>query len=110
MSVWSNWNSIPSPQTCFNIEAPVGPGVYQVREKRTHRLIQFGIGVKCQKRMQSLYPPPFGSGTRNNSDKREYILTNWKDLEYRTVSTNTRAEAALIERVLKSDNNHLFNT
>jgi len=42
--------------------------------------------------------------------KRNYILANWTVLEYRTCSTNTKAEAVEIDRNLKSLNNHMFNT
>lgn len=110
MSAWTNWRAMPSPQDCRLINAPSGPGVYQIKNKVTGQLIQFGIGVKCQERMKSLFPEPYGCGKRNNSNKREYIFSNWKNLEYRTFATLTRAEAKLIEDSLKAENNHLFNT
>ena len=74
------------------------------------QLIQFGIGKECQERMKSLFPKPFGKGTRNNENKRKYILMNWRQLEYRTMATTTRFEAKGIEDELKALNNHLFNT
>ena len=110
MQKWTDWKPMPSPETCRTIVAPSGPGVYQIRDKTTKQLIQFGIGVECQKRMKSLFPEPYGVGRRNNSNKRSHILMNWKQLEYRTMATNTREEAVLIERELKAANNHLFNT
>ncbi len=110
MNSWSQWKPIPSPEQCRNIDAPIGCGVYQVRNKTTKQLIQFGIGVECQKRMKSLFPKPFGVGTRNNEEKRKYILAYWKMLEYRTMATLTREDAALVEANLKNQNNHLFNT
>jgi len=101
---------MPSPEDCKNIDGPQGPGVYQVRNIKTDQLIQFGIGIKCQKRMKSLFPSPYGSGTRKNPDKRDYILKYWMHLAYRTYSTDTREEAARIEAGLKAQHNHLFNT
>lgn len=110
MKNWTNWKPMPSPPDCKNIEGPEGPGVYQIRNIKTDQLIQFGNGIECQKRMKSLFPPPYGSGTRNNSDKRDYILKNWMNLAYRTYPADTREEAARIEADLKAQHNHLFNT
>jgi len=107
---WSAWKPMPSPVSCKEIQGPEGPGLYQVRNRLTKELIQFGIGKECKKRMKSLFPKPYGSGTRNNEAKRNYILKNWKALDYRTMATNTREEAAEIENTLKANNNHLFNT
>ena len=109
MKNWSNWNPMPTPDNCRKIDAPKGAGVYQIRNKKTNQFIQFGIGVECQKRMKSLFPAPHGSGKRNNSDKRNYILKNWSNLEYRTLATDTREEAKQIEDGIKAQNNHLFN-
>jgi peptidyl-tRNA hydrolase len=107
---WSKWKGIPSPENCRSIDSPEGPGVYQIRCVIGGNLIQFGISKNCRKRMKSLFPKPFGIGTRNNEHKRSYILNNWKNLEYRTLKTNTREEAQNIEKFIKSLNNHLFNT
>lgn len=107
---WSDWKEMPSPENCREIQGPTGPGVYQIRNKKTNQLIQFGIGNECKKRMNSLFPKPYGSGTRNNSDKRNYILINWADLEYRTLDTATKTAAKRIEDQIKGQNNHLFNT
>ena len=110
MKNWSSWKSMPSPDNCRKIEGPKGPGVYDIKNSSTNQLIQFGIGVACQKRLKSLYPKPYGVGTRNNESKRNYILNNWKDLEYRTLATTTKEEAKHIEDNLKAMNNYLFNT
>lgn len=110
MSNWSSWTPLPPPQNCREIKGPEGPGVYQIRNKVTQQFILFGIGVECRKRMKSLFPEPYGTGKRNNSNKREYVLTNWQVLEYRTLSTRTREEAKLIEDGIKAQNIHLYNT
>lgn len=107
---WTVWQKMPAPNCCLEIKGPTGPGVYQIRNKLTLEYILFGIGKDCQKRMQSLYPKPYGRGTRNNDTKRKYILQNWQILEYRTLKTSTRKEAEEIERELKALNNHKFNT
>ena len=110
MKDWTNWKPMPTLGNCRKIEGPEGPGVYQIKNNKTKQLIQFGIGIKCQQRMKSLLPAPHGTGKRNNSNKRDYILKNWINLEYRTLETDTRAEAKQIEDGIKAQNNHLFNT
>jgi hypothetical protein len=110
MKDWTKWKPMPAPENCKTIEGPDGPGVYQIRNKVTNQLVQFGIGINCQKRMKSLFPAPYGSGTRNNANKREYILKFWKSLEYRTLETESREAAKLVEDRLKAERNHLFNT
>lgn len=106
---WTNWIKFPAPDSIRNIRGPKGPGVYQIKNETTDELILFGIGGECQKRMQSLMPAPWGSGTRNASDKRKYVYENYKDLVYRFIATKTRDEAAKIENFLRRQNNHLFN-
>jgi hypothetical protein len=107
---WSEWKRLPSPANCRTVEAPIGPGVYQLRHRITHENILFGIGKECRKRMQSLFPKPYGTGTRNNESKRIFVLKNWEVIEYRTLSTVTRGDAAMIEKSLKAACDHIFNT
>ncbi len=107
---WTNWKMMPKPDLCRRITGPKGPGVYQIRNTDTQANILFGISITCQKRMKSLYPAPYGTGKRNNVNKREYVLQNWQLLQYRTFQTETRSEAKEIEDKIKAQNNHLFNT
>ena len=100
---------MPSPETCRQISGPLGPGVYQVRNKISAQFILFGIGVRCHKRMKSLYPAPYGTGKRNNKEKRAYVLANWQSLEFRTISTETRPDAKAIEDKIREKRDHLFN-
>ena len=101
---------MPSPENARSIDGPIGPGVYQLKQKSTGQFILFGIGVECRKRMKSLFPEPYGTGERRNDRKRSFVLSNWKDLEYRTLQINSRGEAKEIEDRIKDEHNHLFNT
>lgn len=107
---WSNWKAMPSPENCKQIEGPEDAGVYQIINKKTDEFILFGESINCRKRMKSFFPKPYGSGTRNNENKRIYVLNNWKDLDYRTVRTNSKKDAVIIDKHLKSLNIHKFNT
>jgi hypothetical protein len=60
--------------------------------------------------MTSLLPPPFGAGHRSNADKRDYVLENLGDIEYRTAAHATRGEARVYERELKLKGGYRFST
>ena len=75
---WTEWLPMPAPEDCRNIKGPEGPGVYQIRNRKSGMFIQLGESNNCRERMKSIFPIPFGTGTRNNESKREYILANWK--------------------------------
>jgi len=92
MNNWTKWVPFPKPEEMRQIEAPKDFGVYQLRNTRTNEYVLFGIG------------------TRNNTEKREYVLANHKDIKYRITSTKNREEAKRIEENLKAQNNHIFNT
>lgn len=111
MADWSEWQAFPDPRAGGYLDAPFGPGVYELRNKATDELVLFGKSIHVAKRMTSLLPPPFGSGTRNNTAKRDYILYNLPDIEYRTKPCASDDEAKAEERLLKK-NKHLyrFNT
>ena len=110
MSEWSNWKPFPEPMKLKDISVPAEPGVYQLKNQKTSEYVLFGIGKDLRKRMKSLYPQPYGIGTRNNVNKRIYVLENWKNIEFRYMRTETRKEAAIIEQKLKEQGNHIFNT
>ena len=110
MAEWSEWKSYPDPRKGEVLVAPLGPGVYQVRNRVTRQKVLFGIGGKCAKRMRSLLPAPLGSGTRNNAAKREYMLRNLADLDYRCLTCETREEAAEVERAIPDRREYLFPT
>lgn len=67
---WTEWMKIPSPENCRSIAASENAGVYQLKNFKTKVFIQIGESKDCQFRMQSLFPKPYGRGTRNNEEKR----------------------------------------
>ncbi len=87
---------------------PLGPGAYDLRNAKTGQPILFGIGGRCALRMTSLLPKPWGSGGRNNSDKRKYLKHQLRNIEYRTMACDTREQAAAVERAIKRDRGHEY--
>lgn len=105
---WSRWHPFPDPRAHGVLRAPLGPGVYDLRNRETGEAVLFGIGGRCALRMSSLLPRPYGAGTRNNEAKRRYVLDHIADIEYRTLACATRAEAAEVERAIKRERGHEY--
>ncbi len=107
---WTEWEPFPEPDQIRGITAPLGSGVYELKNQETGEYILVGISVNVRRRMKSLMPPPYGVGRRNNFMKRQYVLDNYQDIIYRTVSTADRVEAEDIERSLLYSGKYIYNT
>jgi hypothetical protein len=101
MGEWTDWKLFPVPSEGGYLNAPFGPGVYELMNRNTGKKVLFGMGKNTAARMSSLLPAPHGCGRRNNSEKRKYIFNNLKDVLYRTKSCTTREEAVIEEALLK---------
>ena len=110
MGTWTEWQSFPAAEINQFLSAPSGPGVYELRRRSTREYVLVGRSVKVARRMRSLLPKPYGRGTRNNLAKRQYVLDNIDDVDYRTVDCTTRDEAKAIEKALLATCKYLFNT
>lgn len=107
---WSDWKSFPDPRKGGYISAPLGSGVYQLRNKKTNRYVLFGTSKHLAHRMTSLLPNPHGAGTRKNEDKQNYVLNNIHDIEYRTISFINNDDAKQFEKYIKLKEKYLFKT
>jgi hypothetical protein len=107
---WTDWMPFPDPRKGGFIYAPFGPGVYELRRCDTGELILLGKGKNCALRMTSLLPSPFGQGTRDNSEKREYVLANIDLVEYRCCACLTESGAFEAEKQLRHETLCIFNT
>jgi hypothetical protein len=111
MPGWSKWKPYPDPQKCGMLTAPLGPGVYGLRNIRTGKLVLCGQGRCLALRMTSLLPFPLGAGTRRNSEKRRYVLENMADIEYRVFACDTAQDAKQKEQeLLRGRRDYLFPT
>ena len=117
---WTKWKTLPNPSKSYDsfrtlmikaVRNPSYPGVYQLKNSDTNEYVLFGVGVKVGERICSLIPKEHGGvGRRNNHYKREYVWKNIEHIKFRTITTETRNEALEIERFLKHQNIHIFNT
>lgn len=110
MAEWTKWRPFPDPREGQFLNAPIGPGVYELRHAGTGELVLVGIGANCAFRVSSLLPKPFGAGTRNNSAKRNYVLKHLADMEYRCLACKSRTDARVVEDDLRGKNKYRFPT
>ncbi len=94
ISTWSDWKRYPRAGRGENLEAPISPGIYEVRYAATGALHSFGAVDNIAQALASL---PVGAkswfGRRDNAEL--------PDLEYRTCATATKADAkAAAERMV----------
>jgi hypothetical protein len=86
---WTEWKRFPRAERGEHIEAPIGPGIYEVREASTGALFTFGAAESVAQALAALAFPPRSL----TSWFRSGGTVNAPDLEYRTCATSTKAEA-----------------
>ena len=94
ISTWSEWKRYPRAGGAENIEAPISPGIYEVRYAASGALYSFGAVDNIAQALAGL---PVGAkswfGRRGPSQMAE--------LEYRTCATSSKADAkAAAERMI----------
>ena len=94
ISTWSEWKRYPRARRGENIEAPISPGIYEVRYAASGALHSFGA---VENVAQALSLVSVGSKTWFGRREPAEI----PDIEYRTCATSTKAEAkAAAERMI----------
>ena len=93
ISTWSEWKRYPRAGRGENIEAPISPGIYEVRYAGTGALHSFDAVDNVAQALALLQV-----GSKSWFARREAVVP---DLEYRTCATSTRADAkAAAERMI----------
>jgi hypothetical protein len=94
ISTWSEWKRYPRTGRGENLEAPVSPGIYEVRHASTGALHSFGAVDNVAQALALL-----AVGSRSWFGRREPAKA--PDLEYRTCAASTKADAkAAAERMI----------
>jgi hypothetical protein len=96
---WTPWKQFPDSQRGGVVEAPIGPGVYEVRRIANGELVAFGYSAKVAQELTKLRPNQASPSwmrrlTRNASDFAP------SELEYRTWSAGTKSQAKALARGL----------
>lgn len=86
ISTWSEWKRYPRAGRGENLEAPISPGIYEVRFAATGALHSFGAADNVAQAL-ALLP----AGSRSWFSRRGPAQT--PDLEYRTCATSSKADA-----------------
>jgi hypothetical protein len=92
MQTWSGWKRFPDVSIGDHVEAPMGPGVYEVRHTLSGRVMAFGHAGNVAHAISEL---------RLNGDAgplarlfgRQPLVSRVADLEYRTCAAASRADA-----------------
>lgn len=97
MQSWSSWKRFPDAHSGGHVEAPIGPGVYEVRHTLTGRVIAFGHSGNVANALSELKLNG-GVGTFARLFRKQPLVSRVADLEYRTCAASTRAEAKVTAR------------
>ena len=92
MQTWSSWKRFPDVQVGGHVEAPIGPGVYEVRHTTTGRVVAFGHAGNVANAISDLKLNG-GANSITRLFRRQPLVSEVSDLEYRTCAAATRAEA-----------------
>jgi hypothetical protein len=94
ISTWSEWKRYPRAGRGENIEAPISPGIYEVRFAASGALHSFGAVDNVAQALSQV------AVSRKSWFGRRASAT-LADLEYRTCATSSKADAkAAAERMI----------
>jgi hypothetical protein len=99
MSSWADWRPFPNSETGGHIDAPIGPGVFEVRHTGTGEQIAFAHSANVAQSLAILLPKP-ASGLRLLFARRRPAL-RCEDLEYRTCAATSLEEARTMAERLR---------
>jgi len=94
---WSSWKKFPNAERGEHVEAPIGPGIYEVRHISTGDLAAFDASGNVAHALSSLrrkkptWTKLFGIGGGTSPDN---------DLEYRTCAASSLSEAKVMVQAL----------
>jgi hypothetical protein len=91
VQTWTSWKRFPDTRNGGQVEAPAGPGVYEVRHTLTGRVVSFGHSGRVAHALTGLTLN--GAGIFARLFRRRPPLTRVSDLEYRTCAAGSRSEA-----------------
>jgi len=92
VQTWSNWKRFPDAFSGEHVEAPIGPGVYEVRHTMTGRVVAFGHSGNVANSLADLKLND-GASVFTKLFRKQPLVSRVADLEYRTCAAASRAEA-----------------
>ena len=92
VQTWSSWKRFPDGANGGTVEAPIGPGLYEVCHTQTGRMIAFGDSGNVAQALSGLKSNG-GFSPLARLFRRRPMMRNVADLEYRTCAAGSRSEA-----------------
>jgi hypothetical protein len=108
VEVWSNWKRFPDAQHGDSLQAPIGPGVYEVRDTASGELIAFDYSAHVASALSELMPDDSSSTWWRFRHRGQGALRS-RNLEYRTCATATKTEAKVVAARLSDRRHSVFN-
>lgn len=102
---WSCWQSLPDARHCEGLQAPSGPGLYEVRDFESGELIVFNYAAHVASTLSNITPDNSATLWRRALHPK-WISPRHHDIEYRTRATATKIEA----KTLAANLRHLRHT
>jgi hypothetical protein len=92
MQTWSGWKRFPDGRI-DTVDAPDGPGVYEVRHTMTGRVVAFGHSDHVARTVAALTCDGEAGVWARLFSRRQPLDARVADLEYRTCAAASRADA-----------------
>jgi hypothetical protein len=96
---WTRWKPFPDAQRGGVIEAPIGPGVYEVRKIASGEMIAFGYSGKVAHELSRMRPSPAAPSWMRQL-MHNAMQHSPRDLEYRTCPAAIKDGAKAMARGL----------
>jgi hypothetical protein len=90
-TTWSTWKSFPNPRLGGQLEAPIGPGIYEVRDASSNAMVAFDSSNSVARDLARLLPGTPRGLIASLFGKAPVIA--FENLEYRTWASATLADA-----------------
>jgi hypothetical protein len=91
ISTWTEWKRYPRAARGENLEAPISPGIYEVRHAASGAMFGFGAVDNLAQALALLPVAP--KSLTSWFGRRE--TTDLPELEYRTCATSSKADAKI---------------
>lgn len=90
-SNWTDWKAFPQARLGGRLEAPIGPGIYEVRDSTNNTMVAFGSSGSVSRDLSKLLPGATKGFFAGLFAKTPDIAI--ENLEYRTWAAATLADA-----------------
>jgi hypothetical protein len=98
---WTTWKRFPNAERGEHVDAPIGPGIFEVRRVSNGELVSFDSTANVAFALSSLLRrPPSRSWRALFSARKASSWISHYDLEYRTCGAASAAEARMMAQCL----------